>query len=149
MSAEPWYPPQIYPVIVAGASFHWETPPFIDVTTGQPFDWTAEPDRWELVAEMRDRTGSLLATFDNIGTPAAGSITAQADGILAFDLHYLYTATLPLTRPYTNSTDPRVSGWHHRGSHAMDLVLTDLDDDEIYTLFDGSVTVQQMVTGGS
>lgn len=149
MSTAPWQPPQAYPVIVAGADWHWEYPPFKHSGTlgplGAVFDWTEEPTRWFLQAALRDKNDQLLATLASGGT-RDGDITGQADGIVAFDLVAAKTALLPITRSYTNSADPRLSPWPYRAVHPFDLIVTDLETDEVWPLVAGLVTVQQSPT---
>lgn len=146
------FPSTFYPVIVAGADWHWVVAPFRHTGVlgpkGDIFDWPSYDDRFELTSEIRDRTGTLLASFSS-EAGADGTLTGLADGTVAYDLAQEFTEVLPVTRLYTNSTDPRVAGWRHRGAHAIDLVVIDHDDgDTQYILLSGQATVQQLVTGG-
>lgn len=149
MTAGAWQPPQAYPVIVAGVTWHWEYPPFkhsgLLGPAGTVFDWTEDEARWLLQADIKDRDGQALAHLASAGT-RDGDVEGMATGIVAFDLDLAVTAELPLTREYVSSSDPRVSPWRTRGVHFMDLIVTDLDTDEIWLLVNALVTVQQLVT---
>lgn len=137
-------PPADYPIIVAGSTWIWRYLAHDDETFDD-FNWTATPGRWQVEAEIRDRDEQLLARLANFGSPA-GTITLAADGVVELTLPAAVTATLPWTRTYTNSTDPRVAGWRNRGSHAYDLVAIDTTTSERLVLVHGFVTVQQPVT---
>lgn len=142
-----WYPPNFYPVIVAGTTWHWELPPFIDTATGGWFNWTAEPGRWLLEADLKDRHGQLIARFASAGT-RDGDIVGDADGLVSFDMVAASTELLPITRTYINSTDPRVAAWRHRAPLFFDLVVVDTAAGvpTSWVLAAGFVTVQQSLT---
>lgn len=144
MPEQPWYPPQTYPVIVAGATWHWEFP-FIATATLEPFDWTEEPSRWLLKADLRDRRDQRLARFRETGD-REGTITGRSDGVVAFDMTAGETSQLPITRTYINTTDPRVAGWRSRGLLFLDLTVTDNTTNELWVLASALVTVQKLVT---
>lgn len=139
-----WYPPQTYPVIVQGATWHWEFP-FLNSATLQPFDWLEDPSRWTLKADLRDRKGQLLARFRESGT-RDGTLSGGSDGVVSSDMTAEETADLPLTRTYVNTTDPRVAAWRNRGNHFLDLTVTDNVTDELWVLISALVTVQKLIT---
>lgn len=149
MSALAWFPPQAYPVITAGLAWHWEYPPFKHTgelgPRGTVFDWTAELGRWQFDADIRDRSEQILAHLSSTGT-RDGDIAGLFNGIIAFDLAALVTADLPITRPYSTDSDPRVAPWRARGAHFFDLVITDLVTDTPWPGANGLITVQQLVT---
>lgn len=114
-------PKQDFLDVIAGADIE-ETYYIWDDTTGDFVDWTLAT--WQVVMEIRDRSGLLLARLANYGE-RDGEIALLSGGGLRIFLDGAITATLPITRPYTNSTDPRVAGWRARGVHSFDLVATD------------------------
>lgn len=139
-------PPADYPVIVAGSTWIWRQWAHDD-ETGQPFNWREDSGRWLVEAEIRDRSGQLLTRLASSGA-RDGMIQLHGDGELTFILDASVTAELPITRPYTNSTDVRIAGRRHRGAHAFDVIATDTwaDPVEAIALVSGFVTVQQLVT---
>lgn len=140
------FPPVTYPTIIAGTSWHWEFPPFLDTSDdriGEPFDWTEEPARWLLEASLTNTAGRVLAYLSNSGSPD-GDITADDVGVVAFDLDSSKTADLPITRTYTNSVDPRIAAFRSRAPLFFTLTVTDLDNPtDVWPLLTGVVTVQQ------
>ena len=149
MTADAWFPPQTYPVITAGLAWHWEYPPFKHTgdlgPRGTVFDWTAEPGRWQFDADIRDGNAQVLASLSSTGV-RDGDIAGLSNGVIAFDLPESITVELPITRPYTNSTDPRVTAWRSRRTHFFDLVITDLVTETPWPGANGLITVQQLVT---
>lgn len=113
--------------VVAGEDLD-ETWDIADKATGT---WVAWPPDTEAAAEFRDRDGTLLARSANFGT-RDGDINLLSDGQLQVTLPGAITADLPITRPYTNNTDPHVAGRRHRRAHVFDIRITatfDGDDD--------------------
>lgn len=149
MAAGAWFPPQTYPVITAGLAWHWEYPPFKHSgdlgPRGTPFDWTADPDRWEFNADIKNRNSQLLAHLSSTGA-RDGDIAGLADGRITFDMTDAKTLLLPVTRRYVSSSDPRVAPWYSRGTHFFDLVITDLDTATPWPGANGLITVLQLVT---
>lgn len=134
--------PVAYPdPIVIGSDWDWKFL-FVDDTEVDYFDWMV--DDWELTIQLRDRTGQLLATLANFGSPD-GTITPLTSGELALNLPGSVTADLPPTRVYINSTDPRIATWRNRGSLFFDLQAVNVTQDYTVTPLSGFVPVQKPV----
>jgi hypothetical protein len=129
--------------VIAGTDFD-EVYPILDTATGDYVDWTV--GTWHVEAEIRDRNEQLLARMANYGTPD-GTITLGSGGLLTLHLDASVTAGLPVTRTYTNSTDPRVAAWRARGAHVFDLTATETVSGDVSALVWGQFTVNQPVTG--
>jgi hypothetical protein len=128
---------------IAGTDFdevYW----ILDTETGEYVDWT--DGTWHVEAEIHDRTGQLLARLANYGTHD-GTITLGAGGLLTLHLDASVMAGMPVTRTYTNSTDPRVAAWRARGAHVFDLTATETVSGDVSGLVWGQFTVNQPVTG--
>lgn len=136
-------PPTVYPdPIVQGADWTWKFLA-VDSDDSTDFDWTDET--WVFSAAIKDRSGSTLATLGNAGGEE-GTISGDADGLLTLSLSSTVTASLPLTRQFSNITDPSIATWRSRGNYFFDLraVCAALGVDDV--LVHGVVTVQEAVT---
>lgn len=126
--------------IQQGAHFHLEFPPFLDVATGDPFDFTAEAwgARMDVLARTTDGGSETVCSFAVTGEN--GKVTLRADGTVAFDLADEYTTALdPTTAVQWSSAKTAVYG---------DLVLTDPVDGEHWAWFRGIGSIRKQVTGG-
>lgn len=133
--------------VVAGLDWHWEHVAY-DTVTGRPMDFTTDLDRYQMVATIRDVRGLLLATLSS--EPGAdGTITGQADGVVAFDLPATFTATLPVNTLAELVADPRPATWWSRGAHPFDMQATDTVADYSWPCLWGLVTVRSSIAGGS
>lgn len=122
--------------IQQGSHFHHELL-VNDINTGEPFDFTADPDGdWTARAEVRDIDGTLIAAFATTGED--GVITLDADGILALDLAAEFTANLTPTAGY--------GGTNVSGPVFADIKLTDPADSEPWTWFAGNGHIAKEVT---
>lgn len=144
--------------VIAGADLD-ETYYVWDDQTGDFVDWGDA--LWQVRMEVRDRGGQLLARLANFGT-RDGEITLLSEGRLKVELDGAFTATLPITRAYTNSTDPRIATFRHRGVLFFDLIATDASggygsgvyggglygggSSDVSDLVQGSLTVHQPVS---
>lgn len=125
--------------VIAGADLE-ETYYLWDSVTGLWADWSV--GTWQAEMTIRDRKGAQLARIANFGT-RDGEIYLLNDGALQVTLAAAVTETLPLTRAYTNSTDPRVVGFRHRGVLFFDLTVTETVSSDVSDLANGTLTVHQ------
>lgn len=125
--------------VIQGTDFE-EVYQILDYTTGEWADWSE--GTWEIAAEIRDHNEQLLARMANYGSPD-GDIILADDGLLTLFLPAAFTATLPISRPYTNSTDVRIAGSRARGAYSFTLIATDTDTDDVSGLITGQFTVLQ------
>lgn len=128
--------------VIAGADleeiyFVW------DNDTGLWAEWLETS--WEAEMTIRDHRGTQVARIANFGI-RDGEIALIAGGQLKVTLPAAVTATLPLTRVYTNSTDPRVVSFRHRGVLFFDLIVTETISGDVSDLVNGTVTVHQAVS---
>lgn len=131
------------PIAYHGSTFHWEVP-FVDTATGKPFDFTAHAAaNLQFVTELLDRDGQVLATLNNIGS-GDGTISGNADGVLAWDLPAAVVNTLPITREYRSSSDPKT--WRTRHRIVFALAVTDVLLAETWTLLDSQLVVSPALT---
>lgn len=136
--------------VIAGADLD-ETFYIWDDTTNDWVDWS--DDVWQVRMEIRDRRGELLARLANYGT-RDGEITLLSEGRLTIFLAGSVTAGLPITRPYTNSTDPRIAAFRHRGVLFFDLIATATTAGDAYGeggfgggVYGGGIDVSDLVQG--
>lgn len=135
MTATYFEPPVFHFTIPQGQHFHIEFPAFLDATTGEAFDFTADPEGdWSARMDLCNESGSVLTTFASDGSED-GSITLGSDGVVACDLNDEYTAALPAPSTYVSTTLARA-----------DLVLTDPTDGEDWLWFKGRGKITKKVT---
>lgn len=132
-------PQQDYWSVIAGTDLD-EVYDILDRETGDFVDWN--DGSWEVEAVIRDRNGEQVARIANFGT-RDGEATLLADGRLQLNLPAAVTAELPITRTYTNSTDPRVAAWKHRGALPFELIATETVTTDVSGLVIGELTVNQ------
>lgn len=130
-------PKQDVLAVIAGTDFD-ETYYIHDAETGTFVDWT--DGTWHVEAEMRDRKGRLVARIANFGT-RDGEVTLATEGRLKLNLPAAFTAEMPITHDYTNSTDPRVVTWRHRGTLFFALTATETVSSDVSGLVQGTMTV--------
>lgn len=118
----PQYEMAHVPIAWKGSAWQWQVG-FVDLTTGEPMDYTNPPAGYTLATTLRDKTGKVLATLNNLGT-GDGTITGDANGLLTWYLSAAKVNALPTTRTYRGGTDPRVSQWRTRGLIVFDLTET-------------------------
>lgn len=129
--------------VIAGADLD-ETYQIADITTGEMANWD-DGGTYEAELVIRDRTAQQIARIANFGT-RDGEITLLSAGKLRLQLAGAFTAEMPWTRVYTNSTDPRVAGWRSIGAHVFDLIVTEINDNDVSDLVEGKFVVQQPVS---
>lgn len=127
-------PAQFYFQIQQGQHFHLEFPPFVDVATGEAFDFTAEA--WVGRLDVKSQGGAVVVSFASSGED--GVVTFGSDGSVALDLNASFTAALTPTSDFNSS--PNSSPLYG------DLVLTDPVDDEPWVWYVGKGQIRKQVT---
>jgi hypothetical protein len=125
--------------VVAGADLD-VTYDMWDNLTGAPPDWGV--GTWEVTCDVRDNRGALLAHLANFGA-RDGDVYLLDGGKLRLLLAGSFTATLPITRTYVNSTDPRIATFRHRGVLFFTMIATETESGDVSDPIQGSLTVSQ------
>lgn len=129
------YRPALFSFFIPqGQHFHLEFPPFLDATTGVPFDFTADPG-WIGRVDVVEQDGTAVVSFATSGED--GLVTLDSQGVPSLDLAAAFTAALEPTTEY---------GGAAKGPYYGDLVLTDPTDSEPWLWFKGTGHVTREVT---
>jgi len=129
--------------VIAGSDLE-ETYYVWDNETGTWVDW--DDGTYEAEMEIRDRNAKRVARIANFGT-RDGEAELLSEGRLKINLPGAFTADMPITRKYTNSTDPRIVAFRHRGTLFFDLIVTETTGvDDISDLVQGTFIVHLPVT---